>query len=73
MPQRKVTLDILNLMKLGVRVCFLLWSVLLNLWIYFKVVLCSFCNDVLMYIDGGTINLFKNENEKIYIILTHVE
>jgi hypothetical protein len=44
---------------------FLLWSVLLKLWIYLKVVLCFSCNDDLMYIDGGTINLFetkRNEN-----------
>jgi hypothetical protein len=63
---RKVTLDMLNLpiepYKIKCKDMFLLWSVFLNLWIYLKVVLCSSCNDVLMYIDGGTINLFETKN-----------
>jgi hypothetical protein len=48
--------------KIKCKDMFLLWSVFLNLWIYLKVVLCSSCNDVLMYIDGGTINLFETKN-----------
>ncbi len=65
---RKVTLDMLNLpiepYKIKCKDMFLLWSVFLNLWIYLKVVLCSSCNDVLMYIDGGTINLFETKRKQ---------